>query len=327
MEVRLYQKINDKTECLLCPNNCKLKEGQSGLCNIRENVNGNIINPYSGIISSSGIDPIEKKPLYHFYPGSEIYSIGFFGCTLKCQFCQNWQISQNKPLDYFKKISPEDFVLYLKKNNFNKIAYTYSEPTLYYEWVLETAKLCRKNDIKNVIVTNGYLNKEPAKELLKFIDAANIDLKGADDQFYKKNCNGKIEPVKEFIKIAFDLNVHIELTTLVITNTNDSMEDCKKIMDFIKSISTDIPFHISRYHSAYKFNLPPTQEKTIKDWVNYAKNHLNFVYGGNVLFDNDTYCHNCKSLLIKRNFYLVSLIGIDNKGICLKCSSKNNIIM
>ncbi len=329
MNIELYTKENDKIKCLLCPNNCKLLEGQIGACGIRRAENNKITNPYLGVISSTNLDPIEKKPLYHFHPGTQIYSIGFFGCTLKCQFCQNWQISQESPsaFDNIKKIMPKDFVSFLKKNNLTQIAYTYSEPLLYYEWVLEVAKLCRETGIKNILVTNGYLNQAPAKELLKFIDAANIDLKGADDQFYKKDCSGKIEPVQNFIKIAYDLNVHIELTTLVITDTNDSIEDCKKIVEFILSISKNIPFHISRYHPAYKFSKRATDEATIKEWVGYARKYLNFVYAGNVSFDNDTFCYNCKSLLIKREFYLTKLINLNKQGNCSKCGTDNNIIL
>lgn len=329
MDIKLYKKENDKIKCLLCPNNCKLSENQIGVCGVRRRENDKIINPYLGIISSSSIDPIEKKPLYHFYPGSTIYSIGFFGCTLKCKFCQNWQISQKLPsdIDSIKRIKPEDFVLFLKRNNLYQVAYTYSEPLLYYEWLLEVVRLCKENGIKNVLVTNGYLNKEPAIELLKFIDAANIDLKGSDNEFYKKNCAGKIDPVKDFIKIAFDSRVHIEMTTLVITDTNDTIQDCKQIVDFIKSISKNIPFHISKYHPAFQFLKRATPESTIKEWVEYARKHLNFVYAGNVSFDNDTFCLNCHSLLIKREYYFVEIVNLDKSGNCKKCGVKNNIII
>ncbi|HOV14663.1 MAG TPA: radical SAM protein [Spirochaetota bacterium] len=233
------------------------------------------------------LDPIEKKPLYHFMPGSMIFSVGFFGCTLKCQFCQNHTISQidknmEEIINKNKKWTPQGMINYLKKNEYSSIAFTYSEPTLYYEWVLETARLCKENNIKTVLVTNGYLNPNPASKLLQYIDAANIDLKSAKESFYRKSCFGHIEPVKEFIKIAFEKGVHIEVTTLVITDTNSDIEECVEITEFLSSISKDIPYHISRYFPNYKFDLPPTDKNIIYQWIDEAKKRLNFVYGGNI---------------------------------------------
>lgn len=325
---KLYSTENDVIQCLLCPNNCKFtRDKQFGACNIRRRLKGEIVNPFSGILSSESIDPIEKKPLYHFYPGSNIFSVGFFGCTLKCKFCQNYSISQNQPFPGTTKIKPEDIVYFLTEKNLGSIAFTYSEPTLYYEWVLATAKLCRKNNIKTVLVTNGYLNPEPAKELLAYIDAANIDLKAYTNEFYKKLCQGKLEPVKKFIEIAYITGVHIEVTTLVITGENDSIEENKNIVDYIANISRDIPYHISRYHPCYKFNAPATSESTIKTWVKNAREKLYYVYGGNVAFDNDTFCKNCKEQLVSRSFYNTSILSLDENGKCKKCNEFNNIIL
>ncbi len=322
----LYKVLDDKkVQCLLCPNYCKLSDNQFGICNTRSSENKTVVNNYSGIISSSGTDPIEKKPLYHFRPGSSIFSVGFFGCTLNCQFCQNYSISQYHPASNLEKLSPDDMVYFLKEKKFDQIAFTYSEPTLYYEWVLETSILCRKNNIKSVLVTNGYLNKEPAKELLKYIDAANIDLKSFSDDFYKKICKGKLEPVLDFIKIAYETGVHIELTTLVITNTNDSEEEMTQIADFIQSVSGDIPFHISRYHPSYNFNKPATDLNNLAKLIEISKKRLNYVYGGNFEDYSNTYCKSCSSLLIKRNFYSIQVSGLDNDGKCSKCKSDNNI--
>ncbi|MBN2546802.1 MAG: AmmeMemoRadiSam system radical SAM enzyme [Spirochaetes bacterium] len=326
--IDLYKVIDDKkVQCLLCPNNCKLSENQFGLCDTRSCEKKEVVNKYSGIISSSGTDPIEKKPLYHFRPGSIIFSVGFFGCTLKCQFCQNYSISQFHPSFNHEKISPKDMVCFLKEKKYDQIAFTYSEPTLYYEWVLETSILCRKNNIKTVLVTNGYLNKEPAKQLLGFIDAANIDLKSFSNDFYKKNCRGKLEPVLEFIKIACDKAVHIEITTLIITDTNDSEEEMIKINDFISSVSKDIPFHISKYHPSYNFNKPATDLNKLRKLIEISKNKLNYVYGGNIEDYSNTYCKKCNNLLIKRDFYSISTSGLDKDGRCNKCKSENNIII
>ncbi len=284
---RLYLKEDDKTRCLLCPTNCSVKDGEFGVCNVRKNVNGEIINNYSGIISAIHLDPIEKKPLYHFMPGSKILSIGFFGCTMKCQFCQNHTISQIQKKDELminknKKWSPKEMVDFLIDSGYRSIAYTYSEPLLYYEWVYETAKLCKESGIKNVLVTNGYINPEPAKELLRYIDALNIDYKSATEVFYKRECFAQLDPVREFIKMAFESKVHIEVTTLVIEGKNSDIKECESITSFLSNLSKDIPYHISRYFPNYKYTLPPTDKKIIYQWIDEAKKRLNFVYGGNI---------------------------------------------
>lgn len=323
--IPLYRSLNEKLQCMLCPNYCVLSKNQFGKCETRMSTGDKIENRYNGVISSSAVDPIEKKPLYHFRPGSSIFSVGFFGCTLKCQFCQNYTISQYHPIKNMERITPSDMVSFLKENSFDQIAFTYSEPTLYFEWVIETAILCRKNGIKSVLVTNGYLNRDPAKELLKHIDAANIDFKSFYDEFYGKVCSGKVEPVKEFIKIAYQEKVHVEVTTLVITDENDSEEEMEKISDFISSISKDIPFHVSRYHPSYKFKNPSTDPAIIDRLISLARKRLFFVYGGNITGQSNTYCKKCSSLLIKRDFYSINILGIDDSGNCKACGENNNI--
>lgn len=324
--IKLYKKNGNKIQCDLCPNSCKPDNLKFGACNIRENINSKIINPYEGIISSSSLDPIEKKPLYHFLPGTKIYSVGFFGCTFKCQFCQNYAISQSIPRTN-QAITPEEFVDFLIKNNYKSIAFTYSEPLLYYEWVYKTSKLCKEYGVKTVLVTNGYINPEPAKELLNFIDAANIDFKSSKDEFYIEMCSGRLEPVKDFIKIAFDKNVHIEITTLVITDLNDHIEECFEISEFISLLSKDIPYHISKYHPAYKLNKRPTSESTIMEWTMEASRRLNYVYAGNVSFSNDTHCKNCGNILINRDFYKTEIKNLNEDGSCKQCSTDNKIIL
>lgn len=323
----LYKKNKDKVQCLLCPNLCMLNDGQYGLCKTRKRENDEVINPYSGIISSSGVDPMEKKPLYHFMPGSAIFSVGFYGCTLKCQFCQNYSISQYHPDNTHEKVSPKDIVYLLKEKNLKSIAFTYSEPLLYHEWVMETSILCRKNNIKTVLVTNGFINQEPAEEILKFIDAANIDLKSGRDEFYKKICSGRLEPVKKFIGIAYKMKVHIELTTLVITDTNDSIEEFNDITNFISSISEDIPFHISRYHPDYNFNKEATPINTLNKLIEHSKKKLNYVYGGNMLGYSDTKCKKCSEVLVKRDFYNTSVKKLDKSGKCMNCGTFNNFVV
>jgi pyruvate formate lyase activating enzyme len=327
MDSLFYLSNGNSVQCILCPNLCVLSEGNFGLCKTRKRIGNKIENPFSGIISSSGIDPIEKKPLYHYKPGSKIFSIGFFGCTLHCQFCQNYSISQTMPERLPERTSPDDIVSYLLKNGLPSIALTYSEPTLHFEWILETVKLCRREKINTVLVTNGYLNQEPAKMLLEYVDAANIDLKSADDAFYKKICGGKINPVKEFIKIAYSKKVHIEITTLVITDTNDGILECNQIAEFIAGISDCIPFHISRYHPDYIFNKSMTPVGTMNNWLNEAKTKLNFVYGGNIQEFQDSTCSNCNNLLIRRNGYDVAITGLTEGGRCQNCGTDNHFIL
>lgn len=324
----LYRKSGDSVICLLCPNGCSLKkEGQFGVCMIRKREDDRIVNAYSGILSSKSVDPIEKKPLYHFMPGSSIFSVGFYGCTLKCGFCQNHSISQHRPYNSEEPVTPEEIVAYLSRNKIPSIAFTYSEPTLYFEWVTETARLCREKNIKTVLVTNGYLNPEPARELLEVIDGANIDLKSSSDSFYTSICKGKLESVKEFIRIGFEQKVHIEVTTLVITDTNDSISEAEAISGFIASLSPDIPFHISRYHPCYKFTLPPTPESTIRAWCDTAAKKLHYVYAGNVGFDNNTICKKCGSVLVERSYYFTTRKALLPDGTCSSCGQTNNFFM
>ena len=260
-------------------------------------------------------------------PGSNIFSIGFFGCTLKCQFCQNYSISQYHPDKNNEKFSPHDMIYLLKEKNIKSIAFTYSEPLLYHEWVLETSILCRKNNIRTILVTNGFINREPAEDILEYIDAANIDLKSSRDEFYKKICAGRVEPVKDFIKTAYRKKVHIEITTLVITDTNDSVEEFNEITDFISSISEDIPFHISRYHPAYEFNKEATPVRTLEKLIDISKKKLNYVYGGNMHGHSETYCKKCNEKLVDRDFYSTSIKSLDNNGNCRKCGTFNNFIV
>lgn len=323
--VKLYKKVDDKVQCILCPNKCILNDGQKGLCNVRARQNDQIINPYSGIISSFGLDPIEKKPLYHFYPTSLIFSVGFFGCTLKCKFCQNSSISQCLPTGENDVYSPDSIIKILKEKKMKFIAFTYSEPTLYFEWVLEVAKLCKQENIKTVLVTNGYINPDISDKLFVYIDAANIDLKSSKEEFYKKFASGKLAPVKENIKIAYSMGVHIEVANLVITNTNDSIEENQEITDFIAGISPDIPLHISRYHPSYKFTKPPTDIQTIHKLIKNSSKKLHFVYGGNILEYSNTHCKNCGEILIERNYYAVKIKNLNIEGLCKKCGADNNI--
>jgi len=276
-----YKKLDGKkVKCILCPHNCILKEGQIGFCGARQNIGGELFSLNYGYISSIAYDPIKKKPLFHFYPGSTILSIGSFGCSFKCKFCQNWTISQEKP-NVFQ--IDTDRLIKLAKNDPNciGIAFTYNEPINWYEYVIDVAYEFKKEGMKTVLVTNGYLNQEPLIELLNYIDAMNVDLKSFNSDFYKNICNGDVDSVKKFIEIS-NTKVHIEITTLIIPGLNDSDEEMDMIGRWIASLDDRIPLHINRYFPRYKMDIEPTPIETLKRLAQIAKQHLLYVYIGNI---------------------------------------------
>ncbi len=315
-----YRKLdNNQVQCLLCPHICNISEGDTGLCGVRTNKNGELYSENYARISSIGIDPIEKKPLYHFLPGCEILSIGTTGCNLSCSFCQNWRISQEKPK--LRKLNPEEVIDLAQKKDVIGIAYTYSEPSVWFEYVRDTARLAKEASLKNVLVSNGFINQKPLQDLLPYIDAANIDLKSIKNEFYHKYCNGQEEPVKRNIKLLED-NIHLEITTLLITGLNDSQQELKELFTFIKDINPEIPLHLSRYFPAYQMDKPPTPVKKMKDAYSLAKKHLANVYLGNVNVKNtaNTYCPDCEEELIVRNGYYTS--NIIEAAHCPDCGRK-----
>jgi pyruvate formate lyase activating enzyme len=318
MNARFYEKKeNNKIHCLLCPHSCIIAEGKSGICEVRLNRAGDMDIPYYGKLSSIAIDPIEKKPLFHFYPGSTILSVGFWGCSFRCPFCQNYGISQHVSNggDY---VSPDRLVkLTLDRGSFG-IAYTYSEPLIHMEYVLDSAAMARKKGLKNVLVSNGYVNPEPAEELLRLIDAANIDLKTFNPDFYKKEIGGRLEEVKRFISQAAG-KILLEVTTLVIPTKNDTDGEIESIASFLASIDKNIPYHLSCYYPTYKYSIPSTGKKTIERLAEVAARYLNYVYLGNVgLNETNTFCPGCGSLLIRRMGYHTSVTGISD-GKCATC--------
>lgn len=237
--------------------------------------------PYYSYISSSAIDPVEKKPLYHFRPGSLIPSFGFVGCNLRCPFCQNWEISQRTECGA-RYYTCEQIINYVSQGGFPHIAYTYSEPLVHYEFLLECMRLAKKNDITNVLVTNGCINKDYADMILPLTGAANIDLKSFNEDHYKNILGGDLPAVLAFIENAFSQGVHIEITTLVVTGFNDTFEDIDRCLDFIAGISKDIPYHLSAYHPAYQYHAPATDKTLLLEIAKRAKEKLRFVYPGNI---------------------------------------------
>jgi len=309
---------DSKLSCILCPHHCLIEDGEHGICMVRENRGGSLYLPFYGALSAVSTDPIEKKPLYHFYPGSSIFSVGFYGCSFRCPFCQNFRIAQFTPKGGNRTTQPNELVEQALQQGASAIAYTYSEPLVHFEWMMETATQAHKKGLKNVLVSNGFINPQPADELLEVLDAANIDFKSIRSEFYQEIVGGKVEPVMAFIKKAAK-KIHLELTTLIIPGYTDSSEEISAIAEFIAEQHPDIPLHLSCYYPAYQFNAPPTEPETVFDLAETARQHLNFVYPGNVgLREVNTTCSKCTNVLIRRSGYQVEMPGIEGHS-CTQC--------
>jgi pyruvate formate lyase activating enzyme len=317
---------DDRIECLLCPVGCVIAEGKIGVCMGRKNEDGTLYAINYGQVVSLAIDPIEKKPLYHFHPGTSILSTGPNGCNMSCQQCQNWNISQERSPTQF--VSPEDLVNITIRENSKGIAYTYTEPLIWYEYIMDTAKIAKEKGLYNVLVTNGYINEEPLRELLPYVDAMNIDLKSMEDDFYKKICKGKLSPVLKTIELSHQSKIHIEITNLIIPTLNDSDEQIQKLVDFVASLSDRIPLHFSRYFPCYKMDIPSTPLDTLQKAFLLAKRKLKYVFVGNVHLPNtsNTHCADCKNLLIRRDCYHTSVLGIENSK-CKNCGTTVDVVM
>jgi len=270
-----------KVRCLLCPNYCLLKKGEVGRCGVRKNEHGRLYSLIYGEATSIALDPIEKKPLYHFHPGASILSLGTKGCNLKCPWCQNWSISQELSSPT-QKITPQEAVAKARQLNSFGIAYTYNEPFIWYEFVYDTARLAHQEGLKNVLVTNGYVNQKPLEELIGLIDAMNIDVKSMEEPFYQKYCQGKLAPVLQAAEFSAK-RCELEITNLIIPGLNDRREDFQKLADWVaEKLGENTPLHFSRYFPAYKTNIPPTLIETLELAKEIAKKKLQRVYLGNV---------------------------------------------
>lgn len=324
-KLRFYKTKDDYIECNLCPYNCKLREGKFGVCNLRTVKNNIPVVINYGEVSSANVDPIEKKPLYHFKPGKDVLSLGTFGCNMSCRFCQNYEISQSKPPTESIEIDKLISLIINIPNNIG-VAFTYNEPFMWYEYIYDVAKKIKEYDknISVVLVSNGFVNKEPLMKILPFIDAINIDLKGFSEKYYNEICGASINPVLETIKIASE-STHVEITTLMVNEENDSVEEICQIAKFISSIDKNIPLHLSRYFPKYKMNNPPTLIENMVKGREEAKKYLNYVYLGNVAgIDNNTYCPNCGYNLITRDIYTTDIHLHGDK--CPNCKEYVNII-
>ncbi len=321
-EALFYEKVEDDVRCRLCPHNCFIKPNMRGVCGVRENINGKLYSLVYGKSVSANIDPIEKKPLFHFLPGTKAFSIATVGCNFRCLFCQNFDISQapkpKKPI-FGHELLPEDVVGLAKRYGCSSIAYTYTEPTVFYEYALETARLARKEGIKNLWISNGYINQEPLEEISKYLDAGNIDLKGSD-KFYREIAGGRLEPVLDTIRTLKKKGIWTEVTTLLIPGHNDSVEDLKNIAEFISSIGA--PWHISRFFPMYKMlDVPPTPLSSLEKAVEIGREKgIKYIYVGNVPENEDTVCPKCGFHVIERVGYQV--VNHLDHGKCPKCGYK-----
>lgn len=328
MHKALYYESRDdgKVRCGLCPHRCVIAAGRAGICRVRENTDGALYTLNYGKITAYGMDPIEKKPLYHFYPGHNIFSIGTFGCNLHCRFCQNWEIAQGDPRTV-TLTSRQVVDLALTKHDNIGIAYTYSEPTVWYEYVYDTAVMARGVGLKNVLVTNGFIEREPFSDLLPYVDAVNIDVKSFTDDFYRKVCSARRDPVLRAVELAAQ-HCHVELTILLVTGLNDKPEEIAALRDWIASVDPAIPLHISRFRPQYKMlDRPPTPVETMHRAYEIAREKLSHVYQGNIRADETghTFCPQCGTRVVDRTGFAVRHLNLDAENRCAGCGSGLNI--
>ena len=326
----LYEKLKDnKVCCEACYHHCLISDKETGICGVRQNIDGDLYLLVYGRAISVNIDPIEKKPLFHFLPGQKAFSLGTMGCNFACDFCQNWEISQiPRNLDLIhtgEEWEPKKVVKYCKDNKIPIIAYTYNEPSIWVEYALDTMKLAKKEGIKNIWVSNGFMSEKSLKLITPYLDAINIDLKSFSNNFYKKICKGQLNPVKENIKKIWKMGIWEEVTTLIIPGLNDSEKELKQIAKFLVKISKDIPWHISAFYPCYKMlDIIPTPEETLISAYKIGKKAgLNYVYTGNIPNSNyeSTFCPKCNTLVVERWGMEVLENNLKN-GKCPKCKTK-----
>ncbi len=323
-----YEKLEENmVHCHLCGHHCRVNEGKRGICGVRENINGTLYSLVYGKLVANAVDPIEKKPLFHFLPGSKAYSIATVGCNFRCLNCQNYDVSQmpkpQKPVRG-NDVTSEEIVEAAKHSRCESIAYTYTEPTIFFECAYDTAKLASKEGIKNTFHTNGYITEEPLRTIAPYLDAANIDLKSLSDEFYRRTCGARLEPVLNAIKLFKELGIWIEITTLVISTLNDSDDNLRRIAEFIKGLDEGIPWHVTRFYPAYELlNLSPTPLETLDKTREIGqKVGLKYIYQGNMPGEGEnTYCHNCGKLLIRRQGYQITKYKIKDSK-CPYCNTK-----
>jgi len=326
-KARLYTRQNGKFLCGVCPHHCLLDEDQEGICGVRKVQDGELLLKNYGACVAEAVDPVEKKPLYHFYPGSDVLSLGTWGCNFKCPYCQNWPISQEERERQAQRRKPEEVLQVLKQagSSCTGVAFTYNEPSIWFEFVYDTSRLVKRHGYKNVLVTNGFLSFDALSGLFPYIDALNVDVKAFSEEFYTRYCRGRLAPVMQTVeKSAGEL--HVEVTYLVIPEHNDSRGEIKGMVDWLSGISPDIPLHFSRYHPDYTFSQPPTPVPDLEEAREQALQKLNYVYLGNVPGHPGahTYCPECRTLLIERGGFRAVIRGLEG-GKCTYCGAELRI--
>ncbi len=318
-----------RIQCDLCPRFCKLHEGQHGLCFVRARQNHQIVLTTYGRSSGYCVDPIEKKPLNHFLPGTPILSFGTAGCNLACKFCQNWDISKARETDVLADQAPPELIARAaKKLGCSSVAYTYNDPVIFMEYAIDAAKACRTLGIKSVAVTAGYITEEPRKEFFSYMDAANVDLKAFTEQFYHKICGGHLQPVLDTLKyLKHETNVWFEITTLLIPGENDSDQELEEMTRWVvENLGPDVPHHFTAFHPDWKMlDKPPTPPETLTRARRIAmKNGIRYAYTGNVrdVEGGSTYCHQCGKKLIGRDWYVITEWHLTDDGHCQSCSTR-----
>lgn len=327
-KARYYtKKDNDMVHCQLCPHHCHIKDGAHGICRVRINRDGELYTINYGELTSLALDPIEKKPLYHFYPGALILSAGTMGCNLSCSFCQNHTIAHGIPDTH--RLEPENMVELARKckpEGALGVAFTYNEPSIWYEYVRDTAELLVGEGMQVVLVTNGYIEESPLDELLPWIGAMNIDVKSFSSDFYRRHCKARLDEVRKRVEQCVG-KTHLEITTLIIPGENDAVEEIEKLAKWLASLDRSIPLHLSRYYPAYHFEKPPTPLDTLSLAHDTARQFLDFVYVGNILGEvNNTYCRNCGELLISRHDYNSKIVHLQGNR-CSNCGSKAEYVV
>ncbi len=310
--------------CGLCPSRCSIDETRQGACGARSVVDGTLVTDNYGEVAAMALDPIEKKPLYHFYPGTMIFSVGPNGCNLKCRHCQNWTISQRKTRTTY--LSPSGLVAAALNHEAIGVAFTYAEPVIWFEYIRDCAPLLRAAGLKTVLVTNGYINPAPLTELLPLVDAMNIDLKGIREEFYRIVCRGSVGPVLATIQRAAEEGVHVEVTNLVILTLNDRDDDIRELVAAVATVSADVPLHFSAYHPEYLVDVPSTPLRTLLRARELALERLRYVFIGNVNHpgSSDSFCPQCGSVLVRRSGYRTEVLLQGRQ--CAGCGSSTGIV-
>lgn len=327
MNARYWTSVDGKIRCELCPHRCWIVEGRCGLCGVRVVRGGALTAAGYGQVSSAHLDPIEKKPLYHFLPGRMIFSVGGWGCNFACVFCQNWTISQQCRLTG-EQVTPEAVARAAGRDGSVGLAYTYNEPLINIEFVRDCAGLVRAAGLVNVLVTNGYINPVPAADLLPWVDALNLDIKSMDEAFYRDQCRGTLRPVLDFAVQSVQAGCHVEITNLLIPGLNDGEDQVRRLATWVgANLGKTVPLHLNAYHPNYKLDRPPTSAAVLMRAFEVASAELAYVYVGNIhtAHGRDTLCPGCRAVLIRRSGFEARVAGVTPAGACAVCGRPADI--